>query len=159
MAETHPAPPGASSPGSWLMVALFLLLFVVSPIYQTFFSTPENALDLVLTDARVTDVAETNRHFSYQLDGQDRPAYGFREFVAADPAARKGYDGDVGWDASDLSHYLRLGDRLSKAAGSPYLTVRRGPIVTHWILATATPESKPPKKTAGLPGGDTAVVR
>jgi hypothetical protein len=159
MANTPPAPTGASSPGSWLMVALFLLLFVVSPIYHAFFSSPENELDLVLTNAKVTDVSETNRHFSYHLDGQDQPEYNFREFVAADPAARKGYDEDVGWDSSDLSHYLRLGDRLSKTAHSPLLTVRRGAVVTHWLHYSATPESKmPPPRKIFILDGDTVDI-
>ena len=159
MAETSPAAPGSGWIGSAIVIGLFLLIFVVAPVYNTFFPQSDHSLQLVLTDAKVTDVSETNRHFSYHLDGNEQVEYNFRQFVAADPAARKGYDGDVGWDSSDLSHYLRLGDRLSKAANSPLLTVHRGAVVTHWILYSATPEGKvPPPERPFITHGDSTVI-
>ena len=126
------------------MLALFLLIFVAAPVYNIFFPQSDNGLQLALTDAKVTTVSETNRRLSYHLDGNELEEYNFRDFVGADPAARTGYDEDVGWDSSDLSHYLRQGDRLSKAANSPNLTVRRGTTITHWVLDAFTPESKRP---------------
>ena len=160
MAENPLAPPGSDRIGSLLMLTLFLLIFVIGPVYNTFLAPPNDDLHLVLADAKVTDVSETNRHFSYHLDGNELEEYNFRSFVAANPAARKGYNEDVGWDSSDLSHYLRLGDRLTKAANSPLLTVRRGDSVTHWLHYSAIPESKvaASKEAAGMADADSVRI-
>ena len=160
MAETPPNPSISEWIGSRIMLFLFLFIFVIAPLYNTFFPPSDDELKLVLTEAKVTDVSETNRHFSYHLDDNELEEYNFRSFVAADPAARKGYDEDVGWDSSDLSHYLRLGDRLTKAGGSPQLTVRRGPVVSHWILDSAIPESQqsPPKKPRVIATEDSLYI-
>jgi len=160
MAEPSPTKPASDWIGSSIIWGLFLLIFVAAPVYNAFFRPPDDNLPLVLADAEVTDVSETNRRFSYHLNGDDQEEYNFRDFVAADPAARKGFNGDVGWDSSDLSHYLRLGDRLTKAAHSPWLTVQRGPIITRWVLSTFTPEAEPPPPVniAILPEGDTVVI-
>ena len=142
--------------GVFLLVAMATLSWA----WQEYFVDREQDLKMALVDARVTAVSETNRRFSYQLDGNELEEYNFRSFVAANPAARTGYDEDVGWDSSDLSHYLRQGDRLSKAANSPRLTVRRGTVITHWLLDASTSESKrpPPAKPPAMESPDSIGV-
>lgn len=115
--------------------------------------------DMALADARVTDFEMNRQQYTYQLDGDVYKHYNFNGFVAADSAARRGMSDTLGYDPSDLGHYLRRGDRLTKAARSPLLTVQRGTFVTHWILYSATPESKvPPPKKYVVMDGDTVLV-
>jgi hypothetical protein len=137
-------------------VAPYLLGGVLSVVYPT---TDVN-LELVLHDAEVTDVWHNRQLYLYYLDGATWQMHDFNSFVPADSAVRTGMDSDLGYDPSSLGHYLRRGDRLTKAANSPLLTVRRGPITTRWILYAFTPEAKlpPPVKIAILPGGDTVVI-
>ena len=80
----------------------------------------------------------------YYLDGDTWRMHDFNGFVPADSAARTGMDSDLGYNPSSLGHYLRRGDRLTKAAHSPELTTRRGSTTTHWILYAFTPEGMRP---------------
>ena len=100
--------------------------------------------DMALTDAKVTDFEMNRQQYNYQLDENIYKHYYFNAFVSADSAARTGMDSDLGYDPSDLGHYLRRGDRLTKAAHSPELTTRRGSTTTHWILYAFTPEGMRP---------------
>ena len=115
---------------------------------------------MALTDAEVTDVAMNRQQYTYQLNGNVYKHYNFNAFVRAAPAARRGMSDTLGYDPSDLGHYLRLGDRLTKAAHSAQLTVRRGTHLTYWLHYSATPESglPPPRKAAPLQGADPVVM-
>ena len=64
----------------------------------------------------------------------------------AEPARREEMDPGLSYNPSDLDHYLRQGDRLTKAANSPLIMVHRGSIVTHWVLACILPEDDSPVK-------------
>jgi hypothetical protein len=125
-------------------VAPYLLGGVLSVVYPT----TDVELETALHDAEVTDIWRNRQLYLYYLDGATWRMHDFNGFVTADSAARTGMDDELGYDASSLGHYLRRGDRLTKAAGSPRLSVRRGAAVTQWILYSATPESNlpPPQK-------------
>ncbi|WP_345055780.1 hypothetical protein [Hymenobacter glaciei] len=114
---------------------------------------------MALADAKVTDVSMNRQYYHYYLNGDIYKQYDFNGYVAADPVDRTGMKDTLGYDPSSLGHYLRRGDRLTKAAKSPLVTVHRGSIVTHWILYSATPESKvPPPKKYVVMDGDTVMV-
>jgi hypothetical protein len=154
MAETPPAPTLSKKKAFLVLFAFMAVFYTVAPyllggVLSLVFPSDDVELDMSLADARVTDFERNRQQYNYQLDGNVYKHYYFNAFVAADSAARSGMNDTLGYDPSDLSHYLRRGDRLTKAAGSPRLTVRRGSVVTHWILYAFTPEGKrpPPKET------------
>lgn len=165
MTEAPPAPPASRWKNLLKLLSFLAVFFAVVPFLlggglARWLPPSTEDLDLALADARVTDVSMNRQQYTYQLDGNVYQHYNFNAFVRADPAARRGMSDTLGYDPSDLGHYLRLGDRLRKAAHSPQLTVRRGARVSHWLHYSATPESTllPPKKTAILQGGDTVVI-
>lgn len=166
MMEPPVDPPPLSKKKYFLVLAgMMAVFYIVAPyllggVVSLVFPIDDVELGVALTDARVTGFEMNRQQYNYQLDGNIYKHYYFNAFVAANPANRTDMDSRLGYDPSDLSHYLRPGDRITKAAGSPRLTVRRGPVVTHWILYSSTPESKlpPPVKIAILPGGDTVVI-
>ena len=140
--------------GVFLLVAMATLNWA----WQEYFVDHERNLKMALADARVTDVSENRRQFTYRLDGNEIDDYNFNSYVSANPALRKQVDDSLGLDLQDLGHYLHLGDRLTKAANSPLVTVHRGSIVTHWILYSATPEGqRPPPKKYIVVNGDTVI--
>ena len=136
--------------GCLAIVALYTGFFTIVPFVMSgglkefFFPYNEEQLKMALADARVTEVSESRRQYTYYLDDDDTEDYSFNSYVHAEPALRKDMNDTLGYDTSDLGHYLRLGDRLTKAANSPLVTVRRGSFVTHWILYSATPEGQRP---------------
>jgi hypothetical protein len=163
MAETPPEPPTSKLRGCLTLVAFFVAFFIIGPfimwggLTEFFFPYKEGQLKMVLADARVTAISENRRQYTYYLDNETED-YNFNGYVSANPALRKQVDDSLGLDPFDLGHYLRLQDRLTKAANSPLLTVQRGPVVTHWILYAATPEAKlPPPKRYVVIDGDTVI--
>jgi hypothetical protein len=154
MAQTSSAPPTSKLKGCLTLIAFFVTFFILAPfilwggLREFFFPYEEQQLKMVLTDARVTAISENRRQYTYYLDDNETENYNFNGYVSANPALRKQVDDSLGLDLFDLGHYLRLHDRLNKAANSPLLMVQRGPLVTHWILYSATSEGKlpPPKK-------------
>lgn len=164
MTETPPETPHSKRKGCLALVAFWAVFFLVMPfilgggLQEFFFPYEEQQLKLVLADARVTAISENRRQYTYYLDGNELQRYNFNAYVSANPALRKQVDDSLGLDLFDLGHYLRLNDRLSKAANSPLLAVQRGSLVTHWILYAATPEGKrPPLKKYIILDGDTVV--
>ncbi|WP_457069230.1 hypothetical protein [Hymenobacter sp. UYAg731] len=127
--------------------------------WQEYFVDHERDLKLALADARVTNITRSRQQYMYYLDDNELESYDFNGFVHTNPALRQDMSDTLGYDPSDLGHYLRRNDRLTKAANSPLVTVHRGSIVTHWILYSATPESKvPPPKKYVVMDGDTILV-
>lgn len=164
MADPLPQPPTSQLKGCLTLVAFCAVFFLIMPfilgggLRELFFPDEEQQLQLVLADARVTAISENRRQYTYYLDDNETESYNFNGYVSANPALRKPVDDSLGLDLSDLGHYLRLADRLTKAANSPLLTVQRGPLLTHWILYAATPEGKlPPPKKYIIVAGDTVV--
>lgn len=164
MAEPAPAPPPSKLKGCLTLIAFCAVFFLLVPFVLTgglqefFFPNKERQLQLVLANARVTAISENRRQYTYYLDDNETEPYNFNGYVSANPALRKPVDDSLGVDLFDLGHYLRLDDRLTKAAQSPWLTVQRGPLVTHWILYAATPEGQlPPPKKYIIIDGDTVV--
>jgi hypothetical protein len=126
---------------------------------EFFFPYEEQQLGMVLADARVTAISENRRNYTFYLDGSETERYNFNSYVSANPALRQAVDETLGLDPSDLAHYLRRNDRLTKAANSPLLTVRRGATLTRWILYSATPKGKlPPPKEYIILTGDTVLL-
>ena len=164
MADAPPDPPVSRKKNILAIVAFFAAFYTIVPFLfggglASLLPPSTEDFDMALADAKVTDVSMNRQQYYYSLDGDLLQNYSFNAYAAADPAARTGMSGDLGYDPSDLGHYLRLGDRLTKAAGSPQLTVHRGSIVTNWILYSATPESKlPPPKKIFMLDGDTVVI-
>lgn len=155
---------GSKLKGCLTLFALFAAFFTIVPFVMSggltafFFPYNERQLKMVLADARVTDISESRRQFTYYLDGNETDSYNFNSYVSANPALRKQVNDSLGLDLQDLGHYLRRGDRLTKAANSPLLTVQRGSIVTRWILYSATPEGQlPPPKKYIIVDGDTVI--
>ena len=128
----------------FVIMAVFLTVapYLLGAVFSVVYPTTDVALDTPLADAQVTDVWRNRQQCLYYLDGSAWWMNDFSSFVPADPAGRTGMDDAPGYDYSSLAHHLRRGDRLIKAANSPLLTVRRGAIITHWILFSATPEGK-----------------
>jgi hypothetical protein len=164
MTEPTIAPPLSKKKTILLLAGFMAVFYTVAPyllggVLSLVYPTDDVELDMALADAKVTDFEMNRQQYNYQLDGNVYKHYYFNAFVAADSAARSGMNDTLGYDPSDLGHYLRRGDRLSKAAGSPHLTVRRGSIVTHWILYSFTPEGKlPPPKETPLFEEDTVAI-
>jgi hypothetical protein len=165
MTEAPPGPPVSRWKNVLSIMAFLAVFYTVVPFIfggalARFFPPSTEDIDMALTDAKVTDVSMNRQQYTYQLDDNVYKHYNFNAFVRADPTIRRGMSDTLGYDPSDLGHYLRRGDRLTKAAHSPLLTVRRGVHVSHWLHYSATPESKlpPPKKIAILQGGDTVVI-
>jgi hypothetical protein len=165
MAQNLPQPPPSKLKGCLALVGFFAAFFTVVPFImggglgELFFPHEERQLKLVLADARVTAISENRQQYTYYLDNNELESYNFNAYVSANPALRKQVDDSLGLDRFDLGHYLRLQDRLTKAANSPLLMVQRGPVVTHWILYSATPESKlPPPKKYTIIDGDTVLI-
>ena len=169
MTEPTPAPVPATTVSKkkyFLVVAgMMAVFYTVAPyllggVLSLVFPIYDADLDMALADAKVTDSERNRQQYNYQLDGNVYKHYYFDAFVAADSTDRRGMNDTLGYDASDLGHYLRRGDRISKAAGSPHLKVRRGPVVTHRLLYSFTPEGKlPPPKETPLFEEDTVVIR
>ncbi|MBO2009804.1 hypothetical protein [Hymenobacter negativus] len=163
-AEVPPAPPVSRKKNILAILAFLAAFYTIVPFLlggglAGLLPPSTEDFDMALTDAEVTDVSMNRQQYTYQLDGNDYKHYNFNAFDAANPADRTGMSDELGYDPSDLGHYLHRGDRLTKAANSPLLTVRRGTIVTHWILYSATPESKlPPPKKVFMLDGDTVVI-
>ena len=164
MAETPPDPP-VSKWKNFLAIAAFLAAFyTIVPFLlggglAGLLPPSTEDFDMALIDAKVTASEMNRQQYTYQLDDNIYKHYNFNAFDAANPADRTGMSDRLGYDPSDLGHYLRRGDRLTKAAHSPHLKVRRGAIVTHWILYSATPESNlPPPKKFFMLDGDTIVI-
>jgi hypothetical protein len=164
MAEIPPATPTSKRKGCFTLVAFCAVFFLLLPfileggLTEFFFPYEEQQLKMALADARVTAISENRRQYTYYLDDNETEDYNFNGYVSANPALRKQVDDSLGLDPFDLGHYLRLQDRLTKAANSPLLTVQRGPLVTHWILYAATPEAKlPPPKKYIIVAGDTVI--
>lgn len=144
-----PADPPVSRWKHALRMLAFLALFygvawcLLGDGLARFFPPSSEAIDMALADALVTDVEMNRQQYTYQLNHNVYKHYNFNAFAAADPAARKGMNDTLGYDPSDLGHYLHRGDRLTKAAHSPLLTVRRGLIVTRWLHYSAIPDDTP----------------
>ena len=156
---------GSKLKGCLTLFTLFAVFFTVVPfimgggLTEFLFPFNERQLKMVLADARVTDILESRRYYTHCLDGNEAETYNFNTYVSANPALRKKMDDSMDYDDSDLAHYLRRGDLLTKAANSPLLTVRRGTITTHWILYSATPEGKvPTPERPFITHGDTAIT-
>lgn len=164
MTEAPPNPPISRKKQLLKILAFLAVFYTVVPFLAggglaCFFPPSTKDFDRALADARVTDVSMNRQQYSYQLDEDIYQTYNFNAFVAADSTARTGMNDTLGYDPSDLGHYLRLGDRLTKAAHSPLLTVRRGAVVTHWILYSFTPESQlPPPRKVFILDGDTVDI-
>ena len=165
MTEPTPAPTISKKKYFLVLASIMVVFFTVAPyllgaVLSVVYPTSDVDLELALHDAEVTKVWRNRQLFLHYLDGAVWHMHDFNGFVPADPAARTDMDSDLGYNPSVLARYLRPGDRLTKTAGAPQLTVRRGPVVTQWILYSATPESKlpPPVKIAILPEGDTIVI-
>jgi hypothetical protein len=164
MAEPPPEPPTSKLKGCLTLMVFFVTFFIIGPcimwggLTEFFFPYKERQLKMVLADARVTAISENRRQYTYYLDDNETEAYNFNGYVSVNPALRKQVDDSIGLDPFDLGHYLRLQDRLTKAANSPLLTVQRGPVVTHWILYAATPAAKLPlQKKYIVIVGDTVI--
>jgi len=164
MAEMTPDQP-VSRRKNFLAIGAFLVgFYTIVPFLlggglSQFLPPSTEDLEMALADATVTAVSMNRQQYTYQLDDNVYKHYNFNAFEAANPSDRTGMSDELGYDPSDLGHYLRRGDRLTKAANSPHLTVRRGSITTHWILYSATPESKlPPPQKAFILDGDTVII-
>ena len=165
MTELPPEPPASKLKGCLTIVAFFAAFFTIVPfvmdgrLKEVFFPYDEQQLKMTLADARVTDITRSRQQYTYYLDDNELESYNFNGYVHTTPALRKDMNDTLGYDPSDLGHYLRRNDRLTKAANSPLVTVQRGSIVTHWIMYSATPESKaPPPKKYVVMDGDTVMV-
>ena len=165
MAQTPSQPPPSKLKGCLTLAAFFAAFFLLvylimgGGLQEFFFPYEEQQLKLGLAAARVTAISENRQQYTYYLDNNETQAYNFNGYVSANPALRKQVDDSLGLDRFDLGHYLRLQDRLTKAANSPLLSVQRGPLVTHWILFSATPEGKlPPPKNYAILDGDTVLL-
>lgn len=165
MDKTPPEPPVSRKKNVLKIVAFLAAFYTIVPFLMggglaSLLPPSTEDFDMALTDIKVTDVSMNRQQYTYQLGDNIYKHYDFNSFKAAARAARKGMNDTLGYDPSDLGHYLRLGDRLTKAAHSPLLTVHRGSIVTHWILYSATPDSKPPlPKRPFITHGDTSIIR
>ena len=149
MAESPPAPRLSKKKYFLILAGIMAVFYTVAPyllggVLSVVYPTTDVELETALHDANITDVWMNRQYYLYYLDGDTWRMHDFNGFVPADSAARTGMNSDLGYDPSSLAHYLRRDDRLTKAANSPLLTVRRGAIVTHWIMYSATPESKVP---------------
>ena len=165
MAKTPPAPTVSKKKYFLVLFAIMVVFYTVAPhllggVLSVVYPTTDVELDTPLADARVTDIWRNRQLRLFYLNGDTWRMHDFNGFTPADPAARTGMNDTLGYDPSGLGHYLRVGDRLTKAAHTPQLTVRRGADVTHWILYSATPESKlPPPQRISVIDGDTMVLR
>jgi hypothetical protein len=164
MTEAPPDPPISKKKYFLVVFAIMAVFFTVAPyllgaVLSVIYPTTDVDLDLTLRNAEVTDVWRNRQLHLHYLDGNSWRMHDFNAFVPADSAARTGMNDTLGYDPSSLAHYLRRGDRLTKAAGSPRLTVRRGAATTQWILYSFTPESRLPEpKRISVIDGDTMVL-
>lgn len=140
--------PASAQPDKWKILLLLLVLAVGGAVVTfRFFQTvadsfnPNYEYDTPLT-AWVTAVAMNRQQYQYYLAGSATGWTNFNQYVAANPANRRGMSDTLGYDPSDLGHYLHKGDSLTKAAHSPILVVHRGRQVTRWILYSYTKEGK-----------------
>ena len=162
--EPAAAPPISKTKYFLLLAGIMAVFFAVAPhllgaVLSVVYPTTGVALETELRDAKVTNVWHNRQLYLYYLDDATWRMHDFNAFVLADPAARMGMNDTLGYDSSDLGHYLRRGDRIRKAANSPLLTVRRGAGSSHWILYSATPESQLPEpKKYFLLDGDTVFI-
>jgi hypothetical protein len=113
---------------------------------EFFFPYEEQQLGMVLADARVTAISENRRNYTFYLDGSETERYNFNSYVSANPALRQAVDETLGLDPSDLAHYMRRNDRLTKAANSPLLTVRRYPDALDPVLGHAQRQAAAPER-------------
>jgi hypothetical protein len=160
-----PKPHTSKLKGCLNLIVFLITFFVIIPfilwggLKEYFFPYEEEQLKMVLADAQITAISENRQQYTYYLDDNDMEPYNFNGYVSTNPALRKQVDDSLGLDLFDLGHYLHLHDHLTKAANSPLVTVRRGSLVTHWILYSATPESKlPPPKKYTIIDGDTVLI-
>lgn len=148
MTDENPAPPISKKKYLLIVAAILAVFYTVAPtllggVLAVLYPSEDVAYDTALR-ARITDTWMNRQYYLYYLNGDKYKMHDFNSFVAADSAARRGMNDTLGYDPSTLSHYLRTGDSLFKAAQSPRLTVRRGPATTHWILYKYTPEGRQP---------------
>lgn len=125
---------------NWMKITLFLAAFFASApfvlgwLLNLFYPRIDVTADTVL-DAHVTGIYRSRDLRMHYLDGDTKSFYDFNGFgLALTPAEKQARHIDD-WNTPSLSHYLQVGDYLTKAAHSPDLTVTRGQTVTHWVLA------------------------
>lgn len=158
-----PASPLSKKKYFLVLFAFLAVFYTVAPyvlggILSVIYPTTDVEISTALVDAKITDVWMNRQYYLYYLNGDNWRMHDFNGFVAANPAARTGKNRDIGWDPSDLAHYLTRGDRITKAANSPRLAVRRGAVITHWIMSSATPESQVPAPEPPFIANDDSVV-